>query len=270
MADRNENEPDGGSEEEEEQQGDDLHGQQRRRARERAEASCKQLQTAELLCLNNLCCSATQPSRPCHCSACAGHPTGEPAEAAGRRARRGGAACSGQQQRGGLRGVRLPRKGSSSASHGAHMTAGVPMAGCGLQPLKHASGRGCPPPGCAAADRRNTAVELLLPLQELIAGLRRSGMLSRLVLLLARTHHQHMHAAIDLPPQPALAIHNSRRALSCCVAHTCICECSDAVARALQLVPRGSMVPPEYAGEAWVDSPIRVEEHDYNISAPHM
>eukprot|EP00775_Hariotina_reticulata_P003599 gene3599-3864_t len=30
------------------------------------------------------------------------------------------------------------------------------------------------------------------------------------------------------------------------------------------------MVPTEYQAEAWIDSPIRVEEHDYNISAPHM
>lgn len=36
------------------------------------------------------------------------------------------------------------------------------------------------------------------------------------------------------------------------------------------MVPRDAFVPAAYAAEAWVDSPIRVEEHDFNISAPHM
>ncbi|KAF8072717.1 PIMT1 [Scenedesmus sp. PABB004] len=45
---------------------------------------------------------------------------------------------------------------------------------------------------------------------------------------------------------------------------------SEGVARAMLAVPRGAMVPEAYRGEAWVDSPIRVEEDDFNISAPHM
>lgn len=48
------------------------------------------------------------------------------------------------------------------------------------------------------------------------------------------------------------------------------CVCSEAVTRAMLTVPRGSLVPDAYRHEAWVDSPIRVEEDDYNISAPHM
>lgn len=39
---------------------------------------------------------------------------------------------------------------------------------------------------------------------------------------------------------------------------------------AMLTVPRGSFVPPPYRNEAWVDSPIRIEEDDFNISAPHM
>lgn len=45
---------------------------------------------------------------------------------------------------------------------------------------------------------------------------------------------------------------------------------SEGITRAMLAVPRGSFVPPDYLAEAWVDSPIRVEEHDFNISAPHM
>eukprot|EP00879_Flechtneria_rotunda_P008171 GHRR01008560.1.p1 GENE.GHRR01008560.1~~GHRR01008560.1.p1 ORF type:complete len:542 (+),score=177.66 GHRR01008560.1:161-1786(+) len=45
---------------------------------------------------------------------------------------------------------------------------------------------------------------------------------------------------------------------------------SDSVMRAMLTVPRGAFVPEDYRGEAWVDSPIRVEEEDFNISAPHM
>eukprot|EP00882_Tetradesmus_deserticola_P022592 GHRQ01024520.1.p1 GENE.GHRQ01024520.1~~GHRQ01024520.1.p1 ORF type:complete len:324 (+),score=122.32 GHRQ01024520.1:74-973(+) len=45
---------------------------------------------------------------------------------------------------------------------------------------------------------------------------------------------------------------------------------SEAVQHAMLTCPRGSFVPEGYRGEAWVDSPIRVEEEDFNISAPHM
>ncbi|KAF6261005.1 protein-L-isoaspartate O-methyltransferase-domain-containing protein [Scenedesmus sp. NREL 46B-D3] len=45
---------------------------------------------------------------------------------------------------------------------------------------------------------------------------------------------------------------------------------SEAVHRAMLTCPRGSFVPEGYRAEAWVDSPIRVEEEDFNISAPHM
>eukprot|EP00878_Enallax_costatus_P008072 GHUV01008442.1.p1 GENE.GHUV01008442.1~~GHUV01008442.1.p1 ORF type:complete len:607 (+),score=209.30 GHUV01008442.1:178-1998(+) len=45
---------------------------------------------------------------------------------------------------------------------------------------------------------------------------------------------------------------------------------SDPVIHAMLSVPRGSFVPAAYRDEAWVDSPIRVEEDDFNISAPHM
>jgi hypothetical protein len=46
--------------------------------------------------------------------------------------------------------------------------------------------------------------------------------------------------------------------------------CREAVQRAMLTCPRGSFVPEGYRAEAWVDSPIRVEEDDFNISAPHM
>lgn len=45
---------------------------------------------------------------------------------------------------------------------------------------------------------------------------------------------------------------------------------SEAVQRAMLTCPRGVFVPEAYRREAWVDSPIRVEEEDFNISAPHM
>ncbi|KAI8472709.1 MAG: protein-L-isoaspartate O-methyltransferase-domain-containing protein [Monoraphidium minutum] len=45
---------------------------------------------------------------------------------------------------------------------------------------------------------------------------------------------------------------------------------SEAVARAMLAVPRGSFVPAEYRDEAYIDAPIRVEAEDFNISAPHM
>jgi protein-L-isoaspartate O-methyltransferase len=42
------------------------------------------------------------------------------------------------------------------------------------------------------------------------------------------------------------------------------------VRRALQLCARDQFVPGEHREEALVDAPIRVERHDFNISAPHM
>jgi protein-L-isoaspartate O-methyltransferase len=54
------------------------------------------------------------------------------------------------------------------------------------------------------------------------------------------------------------------------VAATFCAVCREAVQRAMLTCPRGSFVPEGYRAEAWVDSPIRVEEEDFNISAPHM
>lgn len=45
---------------------------------------------------------------------------------------------------------------------------------------------------------------------------------------------------------------------------------SDRVHIALKLCARDLFVPETHADEALVDAPIRVEEHDFNISAPHM
>lgn len=45
---------------------------------------------------------------------------------------------------------------------------------------------------------------------------------------------------------------------------------SESVTRVMLAVPRGMFVPRRYAVDAWLDSPIRVEEEDFNISAPHM
>lgn len=45
---------------------------------------------------------------------------------------------------------------------------------------------------------------------------------------------------------------------------------SDRVQRAMQLCPRDHFVPPAHRDEALIDAPIRVEAHDFNISAPHM
>jgi protein-L-isoaspartate O-methyltransferase len=42
------------------------------------------------------------------------------------------------------------------------------------------------------------------------------------------------------------------------------------VQRALRVCPRDLFVPAGHREEALVDAPIRVEEHDFNISAPHM
>lgn len=45
---------------------------------------------------------------------------------------------------------------------------------------------------------------------------------------------------------------------------------SENVAFAMKLCPRDLFIPDAYRQEAFIDSPIRVEEHDFNISAPHM
>lgn len=45
---------------------------------------------------------------------------------------------------------------------------------------------------------------------------------------------------------------------------------SDSVCQALLICPRGMFIPAAYQDEAYYDAPIRVEEHDFNISAPHM
>jgi len=45
---------------------------------------------------------------------------------------------------------------------------------------------------------------------------------------------------------------------------------NDAIATAFRLVPRDKFVPEEYKEEALIDAPIRVENMDFNISAPHV
>eukprot|EP00210_Caulerpa_lentillifera_P001264 g1220.t1 len=45
---------------------------------------------------------------------------------------------------------------------------------------------------------------------------------------------------------------------------------SSQLERVLLMCPRGTFVPPEYARDAYSDSPIRVREMEFNISAPHM
>eukprot|EP00210_Caulerpa_lentillifera_P008674 g8273.t1 len=45
---------------------------------------------------------------------------------------------------------------------------------------------------------------------------------------------------------------------------------STRVERSLLMCPRGAFIPPEYAEEAYSDTPIRVEDMEFNISAPHM
>jgi protein-L-isoaspartate O-methyltransferase len=44
----------------------------------------------------------------------------------------------------------------------------------------------------------------------------------------------------------------------------------DRLVHAMKMVPRDAFVPEGYRQEALLDAPIRVEEHDFNISAPHM
>lgn len=45
---------------------------------------------------------------------------------------------------------------------------------------------------------------------------------------------------------------------------------SESVCMAMRLCSRDLFVPEEYREDAFMDAPIRVEEHDFNISAPHM
>ena len=45
---------------------------------------------------------------------------------------------------------------------------------------------------------------------------------------------------------------------------------SERVEKALLMCPRGNFIPTDYSDEAYLDAPIRVEELDFNISAPHM
>lgn len=45
---------------------------------------------------------------------------------------------------------------------------------------------------------------------------------------------------------------------------------SERVARAMTVCSRAIFVPSGYRSEAFMDTPIRVEELDFNVSAPHM
>jgi protein-L-isoaspartate(D-aspartate) O-methyltransferase len=45
---------------------------------------------------------------------------------------------------------------------------------------------------------------------------------------------------------------------------------NDAIATAFRLVPRDQFVPEEYKEEALIDAPIRIENMEFNISAPHV
>lgn len=36
------------------------------------------------------------------------------------------------------------------------------------------------------------------------------------------------------------------------------------------MCPRGTFIPADYADDAYFDAPIRVEDMEFNISAPHM
>ena len=46
--------------------------------------------------------------------------------------------------------------------------------------------------------------------------------------------------------------------------------CSEAVARAMRMCPRNAFVPQAHADQAFMDAPIRLDDLDFNISAPHM
>jgi hypothetical protein len=120
---------------------------------------------------------------------------------------------------------------------------------------------------------------------ELVAGLKRSGMLSRWVQIETAMAFGSSSDFICAPHTQYCCICPH---LSCGTAHTCPCLyhslfsvavvsvqllpwhltgplsllqlllCSEGVTRAMLAVPRGSFVPPDYQAEAWVDSPIRV------------
>lgn len=46
--------------------------------------------------------------------------------------------------------------------------------------------------------------------------------------------------------------------------------CSEGVTRAMRMCPRNAFVPQAHADQAFVDAPIRLDDLDFNISAPHM
>ena len=45
---------------------------------------------------------------------------------------------------------------------------------------------------------------------------------------------------------------------------------SDAIATALRACPRDAFLPEAYREEAFLDMPLRIEEHEFNVSAPHI
>ena len=49
----------------------------------------------------------------------------------------------------------------------------------------------------------------------------------------------------------------------------CFRPCSNRMIAAFEACPRGEFVPREYEDEAYIDSPLRLEEHSFNVSAPH-
>ena len=46
--------------------------------------------------------------------------------------------------------------------------------------------------------------------------------------------------------------------------------CSEAAVKAMRVCARNLFVPEQQQDEAFLDSPIRLEELDFNVSAPHM
>ena len=46
--------------------------------------------------------------------------------------------------------------------------------------------------------------------------------------------------------------------------------CSERVAEAMRACPRRSFLPANQQRDAYVDAPVRLEEFDFNVSAPHM
>jgi len=51
---------------------------------------------------------------------------------------------------------------------------------------------------------------------------------------------------------------------------TKLCCCRDTAIKAMRMCPRNMFVPEQHQDEAFTDSPIRLEELDFNVSAPHM